>query len=166
MRLVELSPAERDYFNSPLPPADSLTPLFARHLGRVLAARMRCPVQVIGLSAGPLATPGLDAREAPAFEWDQALEMMWHHARLGRQGCSVQRPAAALTHNLLRTLQGCLAETWRSLPDAQSLPPVVSLRIDSTPAQANPTRALLTILLPSSAARMQQWALRVIRDAR
>mgnify|MGYP000397912955 CR=1 FL=1 len=165
MRLVELSPAERDYFNSPLPSADTLSPLFARHLGRLLAARMRHPVQVIGLSAGPVVSPCLEAREAPAFEWDPALAMMWHHARLGRPGCSVQRPAAALTHNLLRTLQACLAETWRSLPDAQSLPPVLSLRIDSTPAQATPPRALLTILLPSSAARMQQWAQRIIRDA-
>lgn len=165
MRLVELNPAERDYFNSALPAADTLSPLFARHLGRILAARMRHPVQVNGLTSGPVTASCLNGHEAPAFEWDQALERMWRHARLGRPGCSVQRPAAALTHNLLRTLQGCLAESWRSLPDAQSLPPVLSLRIDSTPAEANPARALLTIFLPSSATRMNQWARRIIRDA-
>lgn len=167
MRLVELSPAERDYFSSPLSAADALPPLLARHLGRVLAARMCHPVQVLAESSCDMESlPRLLAeRDAPEFEWEDALAVMWLHARLGRPGCSVQRPAAALTHNLLRTLQCSLAETWLSLPETQSLPPVLSLRIDTTPAEANPARALLTIFLPSSATRMQQWARRIIRHA-
>lgn len=164
MRLVELSPAERDYFSSPLPAADALPLLLAPHLGRVLAARMRYPVQVLTRSSSdPESSHGfLVERDAPEFEWENTLEVMWLHARLGRPGCSLQRPAAALTHNLLRTLQSSLAETWLSQP-IKSLPPVLSLRIETTPPTAGLTRAMLTIRFPCSSSRMQRWALRIIR---
>ena len=167
MRLVELSPAERDYLSSPSPAADALSPLLARHLGRVLAARMRHPVQVFAEPSCEMeGIAGLLAeRDSPEFEWNNALTVLWLHARLGRPGCGLQRPAAALTHNLLRTLRCSLAETWRSLPETDSLPPVLSLRIEATPAETNSARAMLTISLPSSAARMNQWAQRIIRHA-
>lgn len=167
MRLVELSPAERDYFSSPPPAADALSPLLARHLTRILAARMRHPVQVFAGSAPALKNiPGISAeRDVPEFQWDNALDTIWLHARLGGRGCSLQRPATALTHNLLRTLQCSLAETWLSLPDAQGLTPVLSLRVETTPAEANFVQALLTIFLPSSTTRMQQWAQGIIRHA-
>ena len=167
MRLAELTPAERDYFSSPHPAADALSPLLARHLGRVLAARMRHPVQVLaGSSPDPENTAGfLAERDAPEFHWDSALDVMWLQARLGGPGCNLQRPSAALTHNLLRTLQCSLAETWLSLPDAKLLSPVLSLRIETTPAEANFARASLTIFLPSSSTHMQQWAQRIIRHA-
>lgn len=167
IRLVELSPAERDYFSSPLPVPDALSPLLARHLGRILAARMRHPVQVLTGSSPDLENTAdfLAERDAPEFDWDNALAVMWLHARLGGPGSSVQRPATALTHNLLRTLQCGLAETWLSLPNAQSFPPVLSLRIETAPAEAGLTRALLTIRFPSSSSRMQQWAQRIIRHA-
>lgn len=167
MRLVKLSPAERDYLSSLHSAADTLSPLLARHLGRVLAARMRHPVEVRTVSLpDPENTAGfLAERDVPEFQWDNALAVMWLHARLGGPGCTLQRPSAALTHNLLRTLQCSLAETWLSLPAAQSLLSVLSLRIETTPAEAQPVQALLTICFPSSSARMQQWAQRIIRHA-
>ena len=166
MRLVELSPAERDYFGSAPGAPDALLRLLTRHLGRVLTARMRRVVQVSGSSHGTGRLHGLVVeRAAPEFEWNDALAVMWLHARLGRPGGRLQRPAAALTHNLLRTLQCSLAETWRSLPEMQSLPPCLSLRIDTTPADVNPTGASLTIFLPSTATCMNQWARRIICHA-
>ena len=125
---------------------------------------------IVGFPAG--SSPDLEntagflaEHDAPEFQWDNALDVMWLHARLGGPGCSLQRPATALTHNLLRTLQCSLAETWLSLPDAKLLSPVLSLRIETTPAEAKPVRALLTIRFPSSSTCMQQWAQRIIRHA-
>ena len=167
MRLAELSAAERDYLVSPLPVAEALSPLLARHFSRVLGARLKQAVQVkVGLPPGQGAdfwgdsAPEIDV--APDIRWDSALDAMWLRGRLGgRSGAA----CPALTKSLLRTLQLGLAETWISLPAEKILPIVLSLRVEMTIEKIIVEQAMLNIRFPLSLCAMNRWAQHIIRHA-
>lgn len=159
MQLAELSAEERAYLSQPLPRADTFAPALSKHLSCVLGARMKGAVQV---QAAPTIDPDSIAITAPQISWDHALDTLWLRARLGQSNANAQTPSAAMTKNLLRTLQLCLAETWISLPSADTSTANTSLRIQVT--DINAAVATLQIRLPPPR-DMAQWAQQIIRHA-
>lgn len=166
MRIAELSAAERNYLESPLPVAETLSPLLIRHFSRVLGARIKQGVQVkVGTPQDPNLIAELIDTGAPVFSWDDALDIMWLQARLGGSPRTLLAPCSAMTKNLLRTLQVGLAETWISLSDAKTLPAALTLHIEITAEKINVAQAVLTIRFPPSLSSMNQWAQQIIRHA-
>ena len=162
MQLAELSAEERDYLSRPLPLADAFAPALVKHLSCVLGARMKQTVQV--QAAHQCADLDIAKITVPQISWDNALDTLWLHARLGRSNASVQTPSSALTKNLLRTLQLGLAEAWISFPSANTPNADWSLRMQITAMNNNTIAATLLIRLPSSR-DMNQWAQHIIRHA-
>lgn len=163
MRLVELSAAERRYLSSPLPTAEALPPVLARHLGQLLGARMKQRVQ-IQTEPSPRATSDfLIGSSVPEIQWDSELDAMWLRGRLGGHSCLSQMRCAAMSQNLLRTLQRSVAETWISLSGVRTLPTALSLRVETPSDKISATHARLLIRFPSSLADMNQWAQHIIR---
>lgn len=160
MQLAELSAEERAYLSQPLPRADAFAPALVQHLSRVLGARMKGAIQV--QAAPHMVDADLSVITAPQISWDHALDTLWLHARLGRSNANAQTPSAAMTKNLLRTLQLCLAETWISLRSADTSIANASLRIQIT--AVNAVAATLQIRLPPLR-DMNQWAQHIIRHA-
>lgn len=162
MRLAELSAAERRYLNSPLAPVDALTPALVRHLQGVLGARMKQRVQISVTAAAPdVMQAPLVERAVPEIGWESGLEAMWLRARLGGR-CDASTRCAALSANLLHTLQRALAETWLSLHGMDSLPALLTLRIALATADSGAQHATLVMHLPATQANMHQWAQRMI----
>jgi len=163
MRLAELSTAERRYLSSPLAPVDALTPALVRHLQGVLGARMKQRVEISVTAAAPdVMQAPLAERAVPEMSWESGLEAMWLRARLGGH-CDASTRCAALTANLLHTLQRALAETWLSLHDRDSLPALLTLRVALPRADSGAQPATLLLHWPATQANMHQWAQRIIR---
>ena len=163
MRLAELSAAERRYLSSPLPAAEALPLLLARHLGQLLGARMKQRVQ-IQTELNPRVTTGflLDS-SVPQIQWDSDLDAMWLRGRLGGHSCLSPTRCVAMSQNLLRTLQGGVAETWISHPGVRTLPTALSLRVETPSDKISATHATLLIRFPSSLTDMNRWAQHIIR---
>lgn len=159
MPLAELSAEERAYLSQPLPCADAFAPALAQHLSRVLGARMKYAVQVQALSTNDT---DLTAITLPQINWDRTLDTLWLHARLGRSNANAQTPSAAMTKNLLRTLQLCLAETWMSLPTDVTSTANASLRLQITGVSAVAATLQIRLPLPRD---MNHWAQHIIRHA-
>lgn len=158
MRLAELSTAEQDYLSRPLPPVDTWTPLLTARLCGVLGARMKQRVQIVTVTSDPL-----NNREhaEPEISWDSALDALWVRARLGGSA-RILPPCAALSRNLLHTLQQALAETWVSSAEHPSLPRALHLRIECTSKTGEVAQAALTIYFPASLSQMDRWVQRLI----
>lgn len=167
MRIAELSAEERNYLESPSPVAETLSPLLCQYFGRLLGARIKQRVEVkVGtpLDTHPIAE--LIDSDTPIFSWNNTLDTMWLQARLGGSTSAGLAPCAALTKNLLRTLQVGLAETWISLSDAKTLPAALSLHIEITDGKVSVAQAVLTIRFPATLSSMSQWAQQIIRHAK
>ena len=160
MRLVELSTAERRYLSSPLPPVDAWTPLLIERLGRMLGARMKQRVQILPAAPDPLTIRPATGRVAPEIDWDNALDAMWVHARLGGN-VRINLRCTALSRNLQRTLQQVLAETWLSSAQNKFLPLTLRLRIEISPGTGVVQQAVLTICFPETFSQMDYWARRM-----
>ena len=158
MRLAELSAAEQRYLSSPLPPIDTWTPLLIQRLCRLLGARTKQRVQFFADAPDTL-TIDME-RAAPEISWDSELDAMWVHARLGGSA-RIHTPCAALSRNLLHTLQQALAETWMSSAQHQTLPRMLHLRIELTSKTGDVKQAMLTIYFPATLSLMDRWAQRV-----
>lgn len=163
MRLAELSPAERGYLGSPLQTAEALPPLLIHHLGQLLGARMKQRVQIQTEPNPRVTTDFLIDPSVPEIQWDSELDAMWLRGRLGEHGCLSPTRCAAMSQNLLRTLQRGVAETWISLSGVRTLPTALSLRVETPSDKINVTHATLLIRFPSSLTDMNQWAQHIIR---
>ena len=158
MRLAELSPAERRYLSSPLPPVDAWTPLLIERLSHLLSARTKQRIQIFAVAPDSL----LEEAEhvAPEISWNDELDALWVRARLGTSMCIPTR-CAALSRNLLHTLQQALAETWRSPAPNKTLPHSVNFRIEFTAKTGTVQHATLAIYFPATRSQMDCWAQRV-----
>ncbi|MHB8915478.1 MAG: hypothetical protein ACYC4K_06655 [Thiobacillus sp.] len=158
MRLAELSPAERSYLCSPLPPVDAWTPLLIERLCHLLSARIKQRVQIFAVAPDPLLVE--EAGEIPEISWDDQLDALWVRVRLGASTCIPTR-CAALSRNLLHTLQQVLAETWRSPAPNKTLPHSQNFRIECTAKTGAVQHATLAIYFPATPSQMDRWAQRV-----
>ena len=160
MRLVELRTAEQRYLSSPLPPVDAWTPLLIERLSRVLGARMKQRVQISHAASDPLTVAANTHRAAPEIRWDAELDAMWVRARLGGN-VHINMRCAALSRNLLRTLQHALAEVWLSSVHNKCLPEMLRLRIEICTGTDVVQQAVLTICFPETLSQMDCWAQRI-----
>lgn len=162
MLLAELSTAERRYLSSPVSAPDTWSPMLVRHMSRLLGARLKQGVQIQIIAPEPGSAS--DNRHATEAEigWNDVLERMWLQARLGGPGVMSGARCTAMRHNLMRTLQLGVAESWISMRNANSLPAILSLRVGATRLDTN-QHAEIVIDFPASATQMTQWAQRIIR---
>ena len=158
MRLAELSPAERRYLCSPLPPVDAWTPLLIQRLRHLLGARIKQRIQIVAIA--PDAMTVEVERVIPEISWDDGLDALWVRARLGATA-RIPTRCAALSRNLLHTLQLALAETWRSPVPNKTLPHSLYFRLECTAKTGEVQHATLAIYFPTTSSQMDRWALRV-----
>jgi len=158
MRLAELSPAERRYLSSPLPPVDAWTPMLIQRLCHLLGARIKQRVQIFAVAPDTL--PVDAERITPEISWDDALDAWWVRARLGAS-MRIPTRCAALSRNLLHTLQQVLAETWRSPAPNKTLPHSLHFRLECTAKNGAVQHATLAIYFPETRSQMDRWAQRV-----
>lgn len=160
MRLAELSTAERRYLSSPLPPVDEWTPLLILRLCRVLGARMKQRVQIFPASPHPQAIESATGRAVPEIHWNDDLDAMWVHARLGGNA-RIHTRCIALSRNLQCTVQHALAETWMSSAQHKFLPGTLHLRIEIFLGTGVAQQATLAIYFPATPIQMDRWAQRM-----
>ena len=155
MRLAELSTAEQRYLSSPLPPVDAWSPLLIVRLCRVLGARMKQRVQIFPAPPDPLTMESTTGRATPEIDWDNALDAMWVHARLGGN-VRINSRCMALSRNLQRALQQVLAETWLSSAQNKFLPGTLRLRIEISDSRFS-SNLLVSLLLMTDLTATREW---------
>lgn len=106
MRLPELTPAERAFFEARDPDAGGFQARLGRRLAAALTARLRMPVAVCTDEPAARGEP----RRTPAWRPDRHLAGLWLTRRLG--GARVQGPSAFVPHTLIAMLDQQLAECW------------------------------------------------------
>lgn len=158
MRLAELSPAERRFLTSPVPPVDAWTPLVIARLSQLLSARTGQRIQIAVVASDPLLV--VQVRETPEISWDDALDALWLRARVGAS-TRIGTRCAALSRNLLHTLQQGLAETWRSPAPNKVLPHSLHFRLECAAKTGEIQHAKLAIHFPATLREMDRWAQRV-----
>lgn len=158
MRLAELSPAERRYLSSPLPPVDAWAPLLIQRLSHLLSARTKQRIQIFTIAPDPQLVENQCI--APEISWDDELDAWWVRARLGASTRILTR-CDALSRNLLHTLQQVLAETWLSPAPNKTLPRMLRFQIECTAKTGEVQQATLAIYFPVTPSQMDRWAQRV-----
>lgn len=160
MRLLELTPAEIAFLETPPAASDNLQARLTRKLAATLSARLRLPVQALAMpevmvqAQAPVAPA--DAPASPVWQPDAALASLWLIRRLGGQ--RVIGTTSFVPHTLIHTLDAALAECWLDAAAQARLPAAMAWQVT-----AARTQAALAVRLPPHTIDMAHWARGVIR---